>query len=132
MTVLDYLFSLTKQGLKKFMGLITLTNRDLPYHDFATYDDGEEPTTYRVGTNNRGAQGDQTKFFVSKSTMVLSDVACTIRFNHSANQLIQIRANTQYEFFSNIERVFIVTIGTDGYIDFGFEGVLSEECRDAH
>lgn len=131
MSVFDYLVSLTKQGLLKFLGLIILSNRDYPYHDFKSYDDGDEPTSYRVGYNNVNAHGDQSKYFIAKSTMVLSDVVCTIRFNHSDNTPITIRANTQYEFFSNITRVFVDAIGTDGYLDLGFEGVLPNEGRDA-
>lgn len=107
------------------------TNRDFPYHDFITIDDTEEPKNYRVGTNNLNCIGDQSKLFVSKSTMVISDVECTIRFNHTDNTPITIRANTQYEFYSNITSVYVSAIATGGYIDLGFEGVLPHEARDA-
>lgn len=131
MAFIDYIASLTKAGLHKFLGLITLTNRDYPYHDFVTYEDGEEPIAYQVGTNNKDTQGDQSKLFVSKSTMILSDVECTIRLNHTANTPITIRANVQYEFMSNVTMVYVSAIATGGYIDLGFEGVLPNEARDA-
>lgn len=104
-------------------------NRDYPYHDFITIDDGDEPKQYVVGTNNKDVQGDQKKLFISKSTMILSDVECTIRFNHTANTPITIRADTQYEFLSNIKMVYVTAIGAQGYLDLGFEGVLPDEAR---
>jgi len=106
-------------------------NRDYPYHDFVTFDDGDEPIEYPVGKNNKDAFGDQKKLFVSKSTMVLSDVECIIRFNNTENTPITIRADTQYEFFSNISSVYVSAIGAQGHIDIGFEGVLPQETRDA-
>lgn len=131
MSLSNRIVSIINAGIIRFLNIVTLANRDYPYHDFVTYEDGEEPIAYRVGTNNQAVQGDQSKLFVSKSTMILSDVECTVRFNHTANTPITIRASVQYEFMSNIVMVYVSAIATGGYIDLGFEGVLPDESRDA-
>lgn len=118
-------------GLHKFIGLITLTNRDFPYHDFVSYDDGDEPVSYRVGHNNVQAHGDQSKYFVSKRTLVYSDATGYIRFNHSDNVQITIHGEHWYEFHNNVTRVFVDTIGAEASLDLIFEGVLPDEARDA-
>lgn len=106
-------------------------NRDFPYHDFTSIADGEEPKNYVVGTNNRNANGDQQKTFVSKSTLIISDVECTVRFNDTGNVAQTILADTCYEFKSNIKNVYVSAIATDGTIYMYFEGVLPQETRDA-
>lgn len=110
---------------------VILANRDYPYHDFITIEDGTEPTVYVVGTTQVNLGKEIKKRFISKSTMIFSDVACTIRFNHTENAPITIRANLAYEFLCNVTSVYVSAIGTGGYIDMGFEGVLSEETRKA-
>lgn len=109
-----------------------LSNYDFPYHDFVSFDDGDEPTFYIVGTNNRTEEGDHTKTFVSKSTLFLSDVECTIRLNHRENVTITLRANVPYTSYTNISQIFILTIGTDGYLDIWMEGVLPENAGVSH
>lgn len=110
---------------------IFAANRDYPYHDYKEIADTEEPQNYRVGTNQVNLHGDQTKYFVSKSTLIISDVECTIRFNHTGNVPITILADTCYEFKSNITSVYVSAIATDGTIYMYFEGVLPQEQRDA-
>lgn len=110
---------------------IFAANRDLPYHDYKAIADTEEPQYYRVGTNQVNLHGDQTKYFVSKSTLIISDVACTIRFNHTDNVAIAILADTCYEFKSNITSVYVSAIASGGTIYMYFEGVLPQEQRDA-
>ena len=129
MSFTQKLISCLEAGLFQVVKMILGANRDYPFHDFVTFDDTDEPVLYQVGKNNRDATGDQKKLFVSKSTMVLSDVECTIRLNHTGNTPITIRANTQYEFMSNISAVYVTAIAANGYIDFGFEGVLPQETR---
>lgn len=107
----------------------SLANRDYPYHDYESIDDGSEPVAYQVGKNNRDAHGSQMKLFTSKSTLIFSDVACTIRLNSTENVTIAINANTWYEFLSDIYMVYVVTIGTGGTLQMYFEGVLPEETR---
>lgn len=114
---------------KRFLGLFIGANRDYPYHDYKAYDDGDEPVFYQVGESNRDEHGDQFKLFVSKSTLIYSDVACTLRFNSANNVTQTIVANTWYTFESNIKAVYVVTIGTDGTLYMYFEGVLPEETR---
>lgn len=132
MSYIQRLISCLESGLHKVVKVILGANRSYPYHDFVSFDDGEEPAFYKVGKNNVDVQGDQSKFFVSKSTLILSDVECTIRLNSTENTPITIRANTYYEFLSNIRCVYVTAIGANGYIDFGFEGVEPQEVRSAH
>lgn len=106
-------------------------NRDYPYHDAVTISDGSEPVVYQVGTNNQNANGDQQKRFVSKSTLIYSDVECTIRFNDSGNTPITILAETYYTFKSNVTFVYVSAIASQGTLYMYFEGVLPQETRDA-
>lgn len=106
-----------------------LANRDYPYHDYHTVEDGIEPDMYNVGENNVTTDGSQKKRFISKSTLIFSDVACTIRFNHTENVTIAIMANVWFTFECDIHRVYTVTIGAGGDIHFWFEGVLPDEAR---
>lgn len=105
------------------------SGRDFPYHDYKKFEDGDEPDTYQVGEANLNADGDQRKLFVSKSTLIYSDVACTVKFNHADNVTIDILANTWYTFWSNIHRVIVLTIATGGTLYMYFEGVLPEDAR---
>lgn len=120
------------QGLWQAIKAVFTANRDYPYHDFETIEDGSEPVEYQVGKNNKNVQGTQAKLFVSKSTLVFSDVECTIHLNSPENTPITIRAQTFYTFFSNIRSVYVAAIATGGYIDLAFEGVLPEETRSTH
>lgn len=116
-------------GTIEFINMLTLANRDYPYHDYHIVEDGSEPDFYQVGANNRLGNADQHKFFVSKSTLIYSDVACTVRFNNTENVAIAILANTWYTFYSNISSIYTSVIATGGTIYFWFEGVLPQETR---
>ena len=131
MSFTQRLLAALEAGLWKVVKVIIGANREFPYHDFKTLDDGDEPVVYQVGKTQVDLQGDQKKFFVSKSTLIISDVTCTIRFNSTDNAPITIRPNIYYEFLSNISKVYVSAIGTGGYIDMAFEGVLPQETRDA-
>lgn len=102
---------------------------DYPYFDFHQFDDTEEPAIYWVGTDNKDRDGTQKKLFVSKSTLIYSDVACTIRFNGPNNVLTPIPANTWFTFVSDIYALVVVTIADGGYLLAYFEGVLPQDSR---
>lgn len=106
-----------------------MANRDYPYHDYHAFSDTDEPTHYVVGTDNKLSSGDQNKNFVSKSTLLYSDVACTVQFNNAENVVIDIIADTWYEFKSNIHTLIVVTIATDGTLYAYFEGDFPQEAR---
>lgn len=126
-SLLNKIATLIGTGLIKFVNLVFLANRDYPLHDFKKFEDTDEPCTYRVGEDNK--QGDQKKYFVSKSTMVYADVACTLRWNSANNVVQDIVANTWYTFKCNIRSVHVVTIGANGTLRLYFEGVLPQEVR---
>lgn len=125
--MLNYIVSKLKAGVITFINAVILANHDYPLHDYKKIEDGSEPTAYAVGTDNRN--GDQRKLFVSKSTLVYSDVACTLRWNNDRNVTQDIIANTWYTFRANIRSVHVITIATDGTLYLYFEGVLPEEVR---
>lgn len=131
MSFTQRLIKCLEAGLFQPIRVILGANKSYPYHDFVTFDDTDEPCSYRVGRNQLNLRGDQQKLFVSKETGVISDVECTIRFNDANNTPITIRANTPMVFESNISMVYVTAIGAGGYIDFHFEGVLPQETRDA-
>lgn len=131
MSLLNYIATKIKNRIITFINVVTLANREYPYEDFVTIDDGEEPTVYQVGEHNRRPDGSQSKLFVAKSTLMLSDVACTVRFNDARSVTHTLRANQMYEFMQNIWTVHVVTIATGGYLDIHCEGVLSDEARRA-
>lgn len=118
-------------GVFQHIRAIIGANHDYPYHDFKTIEDGSEPLLYSVGKNNMNAKGTQSKLFVSKSTLILANAECTIRFNDTNNTPITIRPDVCYEFLSNIHMVYVSAIGDGGRIDMAFEGVLPQECRSA-
>lgn len=129
MTLLNYVVTKLQSGFIEFINMVTLANRDYPYHDYESIEDGSEPVIYQVGKNNMLGNNDQHKFFISKSTLIYSDVACTIRFNNTENIAIAILANTWYEFMSNISSVYVSAIASGGTIYMYFEGVLPQETR---
>lgn len=131
MSFTQRLINALETGLWKFVKVVLSANREYPFHDYESVGDGSEPVAYRVGQNQVDLHGDQTKHFVAKSTLVYSDVACTIRFNHTNNVAIAILANTWYEFKSNVTYVYVSAIGAQGTIYMYFEGVLPQEARDA-
>lgn len=102
-------------------------NHNFPYHDYAHFDDGAEPTVYQVGKNNNLTSGTQHKLFTSKSTLLMATATTTVRFNSSENVLITLVANQWYTFYSNIYALYIVAIGDDGELYAYFEGVLPDE-----
>lgn len=108
-----------------------LSNRDYPYHDYESIDDTEEPVNYIVGTNNVTTDGDQKKRFISKSTLIYSDVACTVRFNHTENVTVAINAGIYFTFECDIRSVYVLTIAAGGTLQMWFEGVLPDEARSA-
>jgi len=129
MSLMSKIASMIQTGVIQFINLVGLANRDYPLHDYHMFEDGDEPIAYIVGTDNRNVGGDQKKLFTSKSTLLFSDVACTVRFNNANNVLQDILANTWYEFYQNIHTLIVVTIATDGTLYAYFEGTKPEECR---
>lgn len=129
MSLLNYIVEKLKSGITTFINATINANRDYPLHDYKSYAAQYAPVAYTVGTDNLTNGGDQKKRFTSKSTLIYSNVACTIKFNNANNVTIDILANTWYEFYQNIHMIIILTIGTDGTIYLYFEGTLPEECR---
>lgn len=129
MSYLNNVLELIAAGYSKFISLIVRSNRELNYHDHHHADETSTANAYVVGTNNVNAHGNQSKRFVSKSTLIYSTFATTVRFNDVRNQANAILANTYYEFKSNIWQVFFSIPEQEGDIYFWFEGVLPEEAR---
>lgn len=130
MSVVQRMLARLESGLITFLNMVTLANRDLPYHDFHGFDSSSTSDTYVVGQNQIDAHGNQSKRFVSKSTLVYATCNTFIRFNDSKNVLIPILATTWYEFKTNIWQVFVdLDFGEDDSIAFYFEGVLPNEAR---
>jgi len=129
MSLLNKIASMIQTGVIQFINLIGLANYDYPLHDYYAFADGAEPTAYQVGKSNMASGGDQKKLFTSKSTLLFSDVVCTVRFNNANNVLITLLANTWYEFYQNIHTLIVVTIATNGTLYAYFEGTKPEECR---
>lgn len=107
------------------------SNRDYPYHDYTTIADGSEPAHYQVGTNNVDANGDINKRFVSKSTLLICDGACTVRLNSPDNTPMVLLADVAYTFKSNITHIYVTGIESQCTLYCYFEGVLPQETRDA-
>jgi hypothetical protein len=118
-----------ESGLITFINAVTLANRDLPYHDMTYASSGTTDDHYVVGQNNIDAHGNQSKRFVSKSTLVYSTADTTIRFNDSKNTVIVILGGVWYEFKSNIWQVFYAIPTGEDMLLFYFEGVLPDEAR---
>jgi hypothetical protein len=106
-----------------------ITNHDFPYHDYKSFDDGDEPVLYQVGKSNQLGRGDQHKLFTSKSTLLIATATTTVRFNSTENVTITLIADVPYTFYSNIHTLYVVTIGTDGVLYAYFEGVHPKEAR---
>lgn len=132
MSVLNYIVDKLKSGVITFINAVILANRDFPYHDYKVVSSGSSGFMYAVGQNQVDAHGNQSKLFVSKSTLIISTADTTVQFNDAKNVTIDILANILYEFKSNIWQVFYkIPTGTDE-IHFYFEGVLPEEQRTPH
>lgn len=131
MTLEEEWYNKSKLNILKFVPQTINANRDYPYHDFKAFDDGDEPCNYDVGNSNMNRQGTQYKNFISKSTLIYSDAVCTIRFNSANNVLITIPADFPIEFYCNIRKVFVVSIGSEGTLYCWFDGTLPDEGRSA-
>ena len=118
-----------RAGLITFVNIVTLANRDYPYHDFHHVDEESTSSGYVVGSNNIAAHGSQRKLFVSKSTLIMATENSTIVFNHDSNVVITLLADTWYEFKSNIYHVFCACASQEFDIYLYFEGVLPQEQR---
>jgi len=127
--LLNRIAAMIGSGIIRFVNLVVNANRDYPLHDYHAFTDGDEPTAYVVGTDNKASAGDQKKLFTSKSTLLFATQTVTLRFNNSNNVTQTILANTWYEFYQNIHTLIVVTIGDQGILYVYFEGTLPEECR---
>ena len=116
----------------RFFRAVFNTNRDYPYRDYLKATSSGPISGYAVGTNNINKHGNQSKLFVSKSTLIYASAACTVVFNDSKNVVIDILPLVWYEFKSNIWMIFW-DLGTDGAdLYLYFEGVLPDEARVPH
>lgn len=130
MSFIQRMFARLESGLITFINAVTLANREYPYHDYHVFDENSTIDTYVVGQNQIDAHGNQSKRFVSKSTLIHSTVDTHVHFNDSKNVAVTILASTWYEFKSNIWQVFTdIPSDEDVYIKFYFEGVLPNEAR---
>lgn len=129
MSFVQRMLAKLESGLITFINMVTLANRDLPYHDFFHWEETASDSSYVVGQNQIDAHGTQSKRFVSKSTLIFSTERTNVRFNDSKNNAIIIEANTWYEFKTNIWQVFVVALSDDQEMFFIFEGVLPNEAR---
>jgi hypothetical protein len=127
--MLNYIADKIKSGLITFINVVTLANRDYPYHDALEISAGGTGLTYVVGQNQIDAHGNQAKRFVSKSTLIMSTEDTNVKFNDSKNVNVPLVANVWYEFKSNIWQVFYTTPTNGKYVYFYFEGVLPIEAR---
>jgi len=112
--------------------MVTLANRDYPYHDCESVTMLATKTPYRVGENNRTGDGTQGKLFVSKSTLIIATTDAIINLNSSENVDIPLLANNFYTFKSNIVSVDHRYATEEGTITITCEGVLPSESRSAH
>lgn len=88
--------------------------------------------SYAVGSENISDRGDQKKLFVSKSTLIYSNVDVEIKLNNMNNVTIIILAATWYEFKSNIFQIFVNCEAEEAetsYIYIYTEGVMYDEAR---
>lgn len=127
-TLLDAIAKV-KVSIWQFIRLVFSANREYPYHDVWNNDDYSDTGIYVVGSNQINAHGDQHKLFVSKSTLIFSEVFLSLRFNSPKNEPVPILANTWYEFKSNIWTVYWDVGTLSGMLWLYFEGVLPEEAR---
>ena len=130
MSVIQRMLARLESGLITFVNMVTLANREYPYHDYTVFDANSTDDMYVVGQNQIDAHGNQSKRFVSKSTLIYSTGDAHVHFNDSKNVAVAILALTWYEFKSNIWQVFTdIPQGEDEFIKFYFEGVLPDEAR---
>ena len=131
MSLLNKIATLLDSTIIQFVRVVTLANRDLPYHDYKHVDEESTDSKYTVGDNQIKGYGDQRKQFVSKSTLIYATEDITVHFNNTNNVPIDILADTWYEFKSNIYQVFWTYGGQAETWDiyFYFEGVLPQEQR---
>lgn len=131
MSILNYIVSKLKTGIITFLNIVTLANRDYPYHDFHSATTTSTYKPYYVGEKNLDASGDQHKLFISKSLLIMATTDTRVKFNHSDNVFLALLANNWYEFKSNIVSVFYRYATEAGTIYIYPEGVLPNEQRDA-
>lgn len=112
--------------------MVTLANRDYPYHDFHTATMAATHEHYSVGENNIGRDGTQAKHFVSKSTLILATTNAHVTFNSAENVEDLLLANNFYEFKHNIRNVFFRYATEEGTIYIHCDGVLGNEARSEH
>lgn len=129
MSLAGRIVQIINAGLIRFISILTLTNRDYPYHDYYSLEDGSEPDTYIVGKTQKDNKGDQHKLFTSKSTLLIATTETTIKLNHSENVTQTLLANVPYFFETNIRSLYVITIGAGGVLYAYFEGVLPNEAR---
>jgi len=132
MSIFNYFVDKLRSGIITFVNMVTLANRDYPYHDYETATMKATKQSYRVGENNRTGEGTQGKLFVSKSTLIYATQNAYININSSENVDQLILANNFYEFDSNIVSVDYRYVTIEGIIYIWVEGVLSSESRSAH
>jgi len=121
-----------KVGFWQFWRIVTDTNRDLPFNDYVDNALTALPFFYPVGDSQRMAHGDQKKYFVSKSTLIMATVNTHVTFNNTNNVEDFLLAGVWYEFKSNIFSVNVVDAaqpGEDDAIYMYFEGVMTDEAR---
>ena len=129
MNALEYLVGRLKKGLFSFIGMVTLSHRDWPYHDFHSDTTTAAYQTYAVGENNMGGKGDQFKLFVSKSLLIFCTTNSLVIFNNVNNVVHTLLANTWYTFESNIYAVHYAWVTEAGTIYIIPEGVAPQEAR---
>jgi hypothetical protein len=127
-TLLDAI-SKVRVGIWQFVRLVLSANRDYPYHDHHVASSQTTNPFYIVGSNQIDAHGAQHKLFVSKSTLVFSNVDTHVHFNDSRNVAVAILAATWYTFYSDIAAVYFPIPDEDEVLLLYFEGVLPEEAR---
>lgn len=132
MSVFDYLINLTRDNIKKFLGLIILANRSYNMDDYHTDTMTATYQAYNVGQNNLGGEGTQSKLFVSKSTLIYATQDADLRFNNARNVEHTLLAETYKEFKHDITTVFYKYDTVEGTIYIECEGVLAIEGRMGH
>lgn len=105
----------------------SLSNLDLPFHDFYHADEQSATADYTVGTNNMGQGKDQKKRFVSKNTLIFCTEDTHVHFNNANNVAVTILANTWYTFYGNIYSISHAAITDTKDLYCYFEGVLPED-----
>lgn len=127
--IVSYIAQRLRRGLFAFISMVTLANRDYPYHDYHSDTTTSTKQPYRVGQNNRVGDGDQHKLFVSKSTLIMATTNTYVVFNSSNNVVQTLVANTWYTFESNIYVIYYYYVAAEGTIYIHAEGVAPQEAR---